>query len=197
MKRTTLGLLAICMTTALCAQLSTAQQTDQTQSRTGRASQAGNVSSLHASKLIGAEVKSNNGEKLGKLEDIVIDAQTGRATFAVIGKGGVLKLGEKRLPVPWQALRIDSEKQVTLLNADKDKLASAPTMQSDTFSDLDNQDFVVVVYKFYEIPVPAAGAGETPGGSQSNSSQSNDTQPGSSTSQPQSKKTSSTPNSNP
>src|SRR5712671_249491 len=159
MKRTTLGLVAICMTTALCAQLSTAQQTDQTQSRTGRASQAGNVSGLHASKLIGAEVKSNNGEKLGKLEDIVIDPQTGRATFAVIGKGGILKLGEKRLPVPWQALRVDSQKQLTL-NMDKDRLGTAPTFQSSA-SDLDNPDFVMVVYKFYEIP---AGAGETPGG---------------------------------
>src|SRR6267154_1479706 len=108
---------------------------------------------LHLSKLIGAQVKSNNGENLGKLEDVVIDPQTGRATFAIVGKGGILRLGEKRMPVPWQAITIDSQKRLTL-NVDKEKLQSAPTTAQTDDTDLDNPDFVVLVYKFYEITPP-------------------------------------------
>jgi sporulation protein YlmC with PRC-barrel domain len=170
MKAKTLALIAIGMATTLGAQMSQAQsttpssgQSDQTASSS---SQASANSGVHVKKLIGSTVKSNKGEKLGKLEDVVIDPQTGKATFAIIGQGGILRLGEKRLPVPWQALNLDSQNQVTL-NVDKDKLQSAPTVTSSDATDLDNPGFVVIVYKFYEIPT---GAGETPSGLQSSPS---------------------------
>lgn len=137
MKTKTLELMAMGLATALCAQISLAQQSDQTQSQQpGRTKDTSNQandptkSGIRLSKLIGAEVKSNNGENLGRLEDVVIDPQTGKPTFAVIGKRGILRLGEKRLPVPWQALTIDSQKRVTL-NMDKAKMDSAPTIDSD------------------------------------------------------------------
>jgi len=163
MKNTKVLIITILSAAALSAQLSVAQ----TSGSSGKSSANPTASGLRASKLIGADVKSASGQDYGKLEDIVLD-QTGKATFAIIGKGGILHLGEKRLPVPWQALSLNSEKQVTL-NADPQKLQSAPTVSSGTATELDNPDFVVVVYKFYEIP---SGAGETPGGSQSGSSKS-------------------------
>src|SRR4029077_5697032 len=139
MKATRLELITLCMVTALGAQLSLAQQSDQTPSQSSGLNSSSQTSGSTAggiplSKLKGATVKSNNGDKLGKVEDIIIDPQTGKATFAIIGKGGVLNLGEKRMPVPWQALTIDSQKQFTL-NMDKEKLRSAPTVNSD-YSDL-------------------------------------------------------------
>src|SRR5258706_10749897 len=151
----------------LSANLSTAQTSDSK----SQASSSSPTAGLHASKLIGADVQSSTGQKYGKLEDIIIDPQTGKATFAIVGKGGILRLGEKRLPVPWQALSLSSEKRVTL-NMDPQKLQSAPTIETGS-AELDNPDFVVVVYKFYEIPVSSSGAaGETPGGSQTGSSSS-------------------------
>jgi len=181
MKPKTLELMAVCLATALCAQISLAQQSDQTQSQQpGRTKDTSNQandptkSGIRLSKLIGAEVKSNNGENLGRLEDVVIDPQTGKPTFAVIGKGGILRLGEKRLPVPWQALTIDSQKRVTL-NMDKTKMDSAPTIDSD-YANLDNPDFVVVVYRFYEIPLGGTGAAiETPGSTDTGTSSSQST----------------------
>jgi sporulation protein YlmC with PRC-barrel domain len=115
------------------------------------------------SKLKGAEVKSSTGENLGRLEDLVIDQQSGKVTFAILGKGGVLSVGEKRLPVPWQALTIDSDKHLSL-NVDKQKMQTAPTVNSD-YSELDNPDQVVAIYKFYEIEPPAVGGAiQSPGG---------------------------------
>ena len=174
MKTKRLELAAMSLAIALCAQLSLAQQNDQKQPQQpgqirDNSAQA-TANGLHLSKLIGAQVKSNNGENLGKLEDVVIDPQTGRATFAIVGKGGILRLGEKRMPVPWQAITIDSQKRLTL-NVDKEKLQSAPTTARADDSELDNPDFVLVIYKFYEVAPPGVGAvGETPGGTESGTS---------------------------
>jgi len=174
MKTKRLELIAMCMATALCAQLSFAQQTDQKQSRQTKSKSAhwagGTTNGLHLSKLLGAQVKSNEGENLGKLEDVVIEPQTGQPTFAIVGKGGILRLGEKRMPVPWQALTIDAQKRLTL-KVDKERLQTAPTTASAEDSDLENPDFVVIVYKFYEVEPEGVGApGETPGGSEKGSS---------------------------
>jgi len=171
MKNNKVQLIAIFATAALSAQLAMAQSSD---SKAQSSSNGSSTAGLHVSKLVGADVKSSSGEKYGKLEDVIIDPQTGKATFAIIGKGGILRLGEKRLPVPWQALSVNSEKQVTL-NMDPQKLQSAPTVQSSDSTELDNPEFVVVVYKFYEIPAGSGAAAETPGGSQSGASSSSST----------------------
>jgi sporulation protein YlmC with PRC-barrel domain len=176
--KSTLERMAICLATAFCAQmLLAAQQTGQAQGQPSgqppypstqtAASTNGNI---RLSKLIGAKVKSKNGEDLGKLEDVLVDPQTGRPTFAILGQGGTMGLGEKRRPVPWQELQINSEKQMTL-NMDKQKFSSAPTTASSDYSDLNDPQQVVVIYEFYES-APSGAPGATPGGTQGGSSQS-------------------------
>lgn len=174
MKSKRLEQMAVCIATAFCAQaLMAAEQTDQTQGQQAgqtkdSASQiAGSSGSgIRISKLKGADVKSKSGEDLGKLEDLVLDRRTGQISFAIVGKGRLLGLGDKPRPVPWQDVTVDSEKQVTL-NVEKQKLQSAPTVSSD-YSDLNNPDAVVVIYRFYEIQ-PAGAPGATPGGTQEGS----------------------------
>jgi len=166
MKKNRIQFTATLLATALLAQVALAQRSDST----NQLSAAGtSPSGIHLNKLIGADVKSSAGENYGKVEDVILDPQTSKATFAIIGKGGILKLGEKRLPVPWQALTINSEKQVTL-NMDAQKLGSAPTVQSSASTELDNPEFVVSLYKYYEISPGSGAAVETPGGAQSGSS---------------------------
>jgi len=158
-----------CIALAFCAQVLSAQQSDQSQSQRGQRSStqtSNSVDGIRLSKLKGADVKSRNGQDLGKLEDIVLDRQTGQIKFAIVGKGGILRVGEKSHPVPWQEVKIDSEKQITV-NMDKQKMESAPTVTSD-YPELNDPDAVLVIYRFYEIP---AGAAETPGGTESGQSQ--------------------------
>src|ERR1043166_3719203 len=158
------------------------QTGDQTQSQTGdqsqylqrkwRSGQSGSMSGIRLSKLRGAEVKSNDGQNLGRLEDVVIDRQTGQIKFAIVGKGGVAGVGEKTRPIPWQALSIDSERQITA-KVDGQRFQSAPTVDSE-YSELDDPSAVVIIYRYYATP--AAGSGETPGGTQQGAGQSG--QPG-------------------
>ncbi|HZR17410.1 MAG TPA: PRC-barrel domain-containing protein [Verrucomicrobiae bacterium] len=188
MKSKRLEQMAVYVAAALCAQvLIAADQTDQTQSqqpgqtRDSASQTTGAPGDIRVSKLKGADVKSKSGEDLGKLEDLVLDRRTGQIAFAIIGKGRLLGLGEKPHVVPWQEATIDSEKQVTL-NIDKQKMQSGPTVSSD-YSELNNPDAVLVIYKFYEVQ-PAGGPGTTPGGTQEGSGTSKSGQPNSGSSNP-------------
>lgn len=109
---------------------------------------------------------SKSGEDLGKMEDLLINPQTGKIQYVVLGRGGVLGMGEKLVPVPWQAVNVSSEKEFTI-NVDKKKLKSAPTVDKN-YSQLDQPDYYVTIYRFYEIPENTGGA-EGPSGSQSGS----------------------------
>jgi len=78
-----------------------------------------------ASKLIGMNVQNQSGEKLGTIQDIVIDLQGDRIAYCVLAVDpGILKT-EKLHAVPLRAFRASSDGNALVLNADKDKLAKA------------------------------------------------------------------------
>ncbi len=165
MKVNRLKLTALYVGLAFCAQVVFAQsqpsgpaQDQQSQQNKPGAKQSSNPPGISVSKLKGTDVKSNDGQNLGKLEDVIIDPQTGKVTYAVVGKGGVLSLGEKRVPIPWQAVSIDQQKHLTV-KVDQKKMQSAPTVSSDqNYAALDNPDFVVIIDEFYQVPPEAMGA---------------------------------------
>ncbi len=63
------------------------------------------------------EVKNRQGEKIGEIGDLIIDAQ-GRVPFVILSHGG------KTLILPYGALTV--EKNYFVLDASEEKLASAP-----------------------------------------------------------------------
>ena len=133
---------------------------------------------IRATKLIGVVVTSKDGENLGQVQDLVIDPQSGKIQFALVGKGFMAGLGQQMIPVPWQAVQVRSEREFAL-NVDKQKLQSAPTWSQ---ADLDQPDYMIQVYRFYELEpqtdVGTPGAGEEQSGiGQGNSSDSQHSTP--------------------
>ena len=47
-----------------------------------------------ASDLIGMEVKNYQGEKLGKVDDLVLDVETGRIVQVILSTGGIIGIGD-------------------------------------------------------------------------------------------------------
>src|SRR5690242_17286405 len=47
-------------------------------------------------KLIGKTVLTTDNQKLGKIENVIVDLESGRTLYAVIGSGGILGAGEKK-----------------------------------------------------------------------------------------------------
>src|SRR5262245_1280011 len=64
---------------------------------------------LSADTLTGDKVVNAAGEDLGKIEDFMLDVESGRIRYAVLSFGGVLGLGSKLFAVPPEALTVDMD----------------------------------------------------------------------------------------
>jgi len=60
------------------------------------------------SKIVGADVYSTAGEKLGDVNDLIIDG-SGKITGVVVGVGGFLGVGEKNVALAWDAVTVGSD----------------------------------------------------------------------------------------
>jgi sporulation protein YlmC with PRC-barrel domain len=79
-----------------------------------------------SSQITGMTVTNPQGEKLGKIGDLLID-QSGALKYAILSHGGLLGIGDKLIPIPWRALKLDKEKSALVVNVDKAALEKAPS----------------------------------------------------------------------
>lgn len=120
------------------------------------------VKHVQFSKLLGSEIKSAQGESLGKVQDLLINPQNGQIRMAIAGTSLAGGQAEMFTPIPWQALNVKSEKDY-VLNIDRQKFSTAPSMQKDQYSQLENPDYVVHVFTFYGVEQPEAVGGTAQG----------------------------------
>ena len=86
---------------------------------------------IAAEKVEGTDVYNLQGEKLGTVDDIMIDKVSGKAIYAVMSFGGFLGIGENYHPLPWSTLKYDERKGGYIVNLDKRMLENAPTYDMD------------------------------------------------------------------
>lgn len=79
--------------------------------------------------LFGKVVVNDKGDKIGKIDDVIIspstDGSTPAASFAIIGVGGFLGIGKRDVAIPTGQLKV-SNKQLTLPGATKDAVKALP-----------------------------------------------------------------------
>ena len=90
---------------------------------------SGHTSAILASKVKGTAVYNNAGDRIGTVEDVVLDKQSNQIMFAALGFGGFLGMGEKYYPVPWAMLNYDEDKGGYVVPLDKSRLESAPAYE--------------------------------------------------------------------
>jgi sporulation protein YlmC with PRC-barrel domain len=116
-----------------------------------------------ADKLIGEEVLTSDHLKTGKIDDFVVDQDSGQLLYAVVGIGGVLGVGETRVAVP-PAVFTQAKKGEVQLNIDKRKLTQAPQVTRDIDKSL-KADFLNNVYGYYGQTPSWQRTGSAPGAS--------------------------------
>jgi len=87
---------------------------------------SGHTQVIRAKKVIGTSVKNSAGEKIGQVEDIVLDKLSNNIVYAVVGFGGFLGMNEKFHPVPWSALDYVESEDSYVVPFTKDELKAAP-----------------------------------------------------------------------
>jgi sporulation protein YlmC with PRC-barrel domain len=88
---------------------------------------SGHTRAILASKVTGTNVYNTKGEKIGHVEDVVLDKTSNEIMFAVLGFGGFLGIGEKFHAVPWSLLDYDMKQEGYVVNLDRKVLEAAPT----------------------------------------------------------------------
>ena len=86
---------------------------------------------MRASRLIGLPVKNKNGDKLGTIEDIAIDASSGVVAYAALAHGGFLGIGEKWIAIPWRELARTADGAAIVLEVDEKMLERAAGFDED------------------------------------------------------------------
>jgi len=114
---------------------------------------SGHTSAILASKVKGTAVYNDSGDKIGTVEDIVLDKESNQILFAALGFGGVLGIGEKYYPVPWSLLDYDEDKGGYVVPLSKDRLENAPAY---ALKDLTKHDGSLVsiretTYDYYNV----------------------------------------------
>lgn len=92
---------------------------------------------IAADKVSGVSVFDRHREKLGSIKDIYIDKRTGHTEFASMAFGGVLGMGAKYYPLPWNALNYDTDLNGFVIDLDKDALQGGPSYAEDRLSGQD------------------------------------------------------------
>ncbi len=104
-----------------------------------------------ASVLMRLPVKNLYAEKLGKVENFILDLANGRVAEVVVSSGGFLGMGDELSVVPPKALHLNSERDTLSLNATKEALKNAPHFRSSEWPDLSQPTYVGGVYSAYHI----------------------------------------------
>jgi len=104
---------------------------------------------LSASTLKGDKVVNNQGEALGKIEELMIDLDRGRIAYAVLSFGGFLGMGDKLFAIPWQAFGVDTAGKRLVLNADKELLKKAPGFDKSNWPNMADPAWGSKLYGYY------------------------------------------------
>ena len=106
---------------------------------------------LSASTLKGDAIKNLNDEKLGDLEEIVIDLESGRVAYGVLAAGGFLGMGEKFFAIPWDMFTVDADDHSLVVDLNKEVLDDAPGFDKDNWPLTDDRDYISEVYDYYRV----------------------------------------------
>jgi sporulation protein YlmC with PRC-barrel domain len=99
----------------------------------------GHTSAILASKVKGTTVYNQKGDKIGHVEDVVLDKQSDRIMFAALGQGGVLGMGEKFFPVPWSMLDYSEKMGGYVVPVAQDVISKAPTYRLEDLTKNDGE----------------------------------------------------------
>ncbi len=94
---------------------------------------------ISSERVEGTKVFNTMGDKLGSIDDLMIDKRSGQVRYAVLEFGGFLGMGSDRYPLPWDVLKYDTTLDGYVVPLDKAKLDGAPRYDEESTPDYDDE----------------------------------------------------------
>lgn len=126
------------------------------QRHAGQADQKQEVIVRRLSDFSPADVRSPADENLGRIQDVVVDTQSGRVVYAILSFGGFLGVGDKNFAVPFAALKPkisqeDTEEVSYVLNVDKNRLQQAKGFDRDKWPNMADRSWARETHQFWNV----------------------------------------------
>lgn len=81
---------------------------------------------ISSDKVEGCSVFNGSGDKLGSIDDLMIERKSGQVRYAVLEFGGFLGMGTDHYPLPWSMLKYDTQLDGYVVPLEKSQLEKAP-----------------------------------------------------------------------
>jgi hypothetical protein len=114
------------------------------------------------SDIVGLEVRNFQDEKLGKIQDVIVDVGAGRIVGLLVNTGNVLGVGGGHAIVPLASFRYDAERKLLHLDSTQDQLKSSPRVEVSQWGAFDQPGAIAEVYRYYRVAPYSADLGGTP-----------------------------------
>lgn len=88
---------------------------------------------MRADVLIGSELRNFQDEKLGEIEDVVMNPQEQRIIYVLASHGGFFGFGERLVAIPWSDLRATQDHELYVLDVPDDAMRNAPKVDRSNF----------------------------------------------------------------
>src|SRR5215471_17332847 len=124
----------------------------QTQTTTSSSSSA----YIQASKIVGTKVKTQSGEEVGVVKDVVLDSSNGCMAYTVLsaGGGGSRVTGQSKLvAVPWSVYTVSPDASYLTTTIERDRIYNGPVFE---YSRIGDPSFTSTVYSTFGV---SAGVG--------------------------------------
>jgi hypothetical protein len=106
---------------------------------------------ISSERVEGTKVYSaTTSDNVGEIHHLMIDKKSGRVAYAVMSFGGFLGLGESFYPVPWNALKYDTNLQGFVTGITAEQLKDAPALTDE--HSWQDRDWESRVHQHYGAP---------------------------------------------
>ncbi len=104
---------------------------------------------MSASSLMNDRVMNAEGEDLGKIEEFMVDLDSGCIAYAVLSFGGFLGFGDKLFAIPFHAMTLDEDKKCFILNVPKERFKDAQGFDKSNWPDMADQTWGTAIHDYY------------------------------------------------
>jgi sporulation protein YlmC with PRC-barrel domain len=122
----TVSAAALALAATASAQTST---TKDAPTRTQRPAWAASATAVEAKQIIGMKVKNDQGKDVGEIDQLILEPGDGKITHVVVGRGGVLGVGEQKVVLLWTDVKMQPDsanRNRWVAMIDQAKLDTAP-----------------------------------------------------------------------
>jgi hypothetical protein len=103
---------------------------------------------IASDRIEGTVVRRHNGEKIGKIERLMIDKVSGTIAYAVMSFGGLFGLGHKHYPIPWPFLKYNRSLDAYESDIPDEELAKMQSFEKMDFGNRADQEALYAHYGF-------------------------------------------------